>query len=156
MNNVNQVHRVQLVAMLTVIVLYLLAIFATLGIVNQSDFSAAPGTEYAPFDFAISTASLPTALSIVVNIGAILALLTTAVVVMDLAAITVQTTASERTFPKIFSTRTSSLTAVGVIVLITALIPDITTLIVNVGASCNSIFIGIIAISAVVAVLRKL
>lgn len=141
----------QCIAISITILLYILAIIATLGVKTQSDFAGNPGMQYTPFDFALSAIN-NNAMPVIVNIGAILALLTTAIVVTRLSAVSVMQFSENDILPDIIGSKLKQNIPNQIIVLIIMLIcllsGVVAEFVVNVGAVFNSSFIVLICVCA--------
>ncbi len=143
-----------LIAMSIVVALYCLVIVATLGLISASFLTENPGMQYIPLYAACFTKmSAYPWLAKVVSIAAVLALVTTILVVMALTSRAVQAAASDELLPEVFSRNNKS----GVPVFATALIaipgaiaacfPDFTSTIVGLGALFGTISIVVNIVS---------
>lgn len=147
------------IAMSAVIILYVLILVATLGLVGSSFLQANPGMAYIPLYAAAFTklAHIPWLVPLI-SISAVLALLTTILVVMGLSARALQASAESGILPKWF-TKTSKNTnmpvnaqlVVTLVVGLVASFPDFTNLIVSLGALCNAIVVAIVCLTVVAA-----
>jgi amino acid transporter len=145
--------------MSAVIILYVLILVATLGLVGSSFLQANPGMAYIPLYAAAFTklAHIPWLVPLI-SISAVLALLTTILVVMGLSARALQASAESGILPKWF-TKTSKKTnmpvnaqlVVTLVVGLVASFPDFTNLIVSLGALCNAIVVAIVCLTVVAA-----
>ena len=147
------------IAMAVTIVLYVLAMVATLGLVTAGFLAENPNFTYAPMVGAALThmmATTPWIITLIV-ISAVLALMTTALVVMLLASRTFQASANGGLLPKglakmnkngvpIFATLLTI-----IIVVIFAALPDVTNFVVNLGALANVLVVAIICITIIAA-----
>ena len=149
------------IAMTVVVVLYIAMITATLGLITAGflntpenmGFQWAPMTAAAIFSLSGTPWLVP-----VITVAAILALLTTIIVVMALAGRTLEATAESGILPKFLAKKNektnvpvNSQLTVMVIVGIIASFPSAMWLIVNFGALCNAIVIAIICITVIAA-----
>ncbi len=148
-------------AMTIVVILYIAMITATLGLITADFLNSADGMgfQWAPMTAAaiFSLSSTPWLVP-VITIAAILALLTTIIVVMALAGRTLEASAESGILPRFLSKKSEKTNmpvnaqlVVMVIVGIFASIPNAMWLIVNFGALCNAIVIAIICVTIVVA-----
>ena len=147
------------IAMIVVAALYLLVMISTLGLISSGFLQKNPGMSYIPLYAAAFTklASIKW-LSKLISITAVLALITTILVVMALAARTLQATSESGILPK-FLSKNNEKTGVPVnaqlviivLVGITAAFPSFTNLIVNLGSLCNAIVVAIICITIIAA-----
>jgi len=147
------------ISMIIVLILYLLMILTTLGLVTAGFLMKNPGMAYIPMFAAVFTSlsSMPW-LGIVISISAVLALITTILVVMLLAARTLQASAEGGILPK-FLAKNNSKTNVPVnaqliVILVVGVIsafPDATNFIVNFGSLCNAIVVAMICLTIIAA-----
>lgn len=145
------------IAMIAVVSLYVLIIVSVLGLVSSEFLQKNPGMAYIPLYAAAFTklTAIPW-LSKLISISAVLALITTILVVMALAARAIQASAEGGILPK-FLGRNSEKTGVPVnaeiivifIVSIIAAFPKFTNLIVNLGSLCNAIVVAIICLTII-------
>lgn len=145
------------IAMLVVVTLYVLVMISVLGLVSSQFLQQNPGMAYIPLYAAAFTklAAIPW-LTKLISISAVLALITTILVVMALAARTLQATSENGILPK-FLSKNNEKTGVPVnaqivviiLVGITAAFPSFTNLIVNLGSLCNAIVVAIICLTVV-------
>ena len=148
-----------IVAMTITIILYVLAMVATLGLLSASFLAENPNFLYAPMvgaAIANLMAVAPWIITLIV-ISAVLALMTTSLVVMLLAARTFQATAEGGLLPKGLSKLSKGGTPVNatiltiIIVAVIAAIPDMTNFVISLGAFSNALVVAIICISVVAA-----
>lgn len=147
------------IAMIAVVILYVLILLATLGLVGSDFLQANPGMAYIPLYAAAFTklAHIPWLVPLI-SISAVLALLTTILVVMGLSAQALKASAESGILPKWFA-KTSEKTnmpvnaqiIVTLVVGVVASFPDFTNLIVNLGALCNAIVVAIVCLTVVAA-----
>jgi len=147
------------IAMLVVVSLYTLVIVSVLGLVSSAFLQENPGMAYLPLYAAAFTklASIPW-LAKLISISAVLALLTTILVVMALAARTLQASAISGILPKFLAENNkktgvpvNAQIVVMVIVGVIAAFPSLTNFIVNLGSLCNAIVVAIICLTIVAA-----
>ncbi len=147
------------ISMSVVLVLYVLMIVTTLGLVTAGFLQQNPGMAYIPMYAAVFTtlSNLPW-LGYVITIAAVLALVTTILVVMALAGRALQASADAGILPKglgRINGRTNTpvnaqllvILAVGAI----AAFPSATNFIVNFGSLCNAIVVAIICLTVIAA-----
>ncbi|MDP3448784.1 MAG: APC family permease [Eubacteriales bacterium] len=148
-----------IIAMSVVLVLYVLMIVTTLGLVSAGFLQQNPGMAYIPMYAAVFTtlANLPW-LGYVVTIAAVLALMTTILVVMALAGRALQASAQAGILPKGLSkinaktnTPVNAQLVVILVVGIIAAFPSATNFIVNFGSLCNAIVVAIICLTIIAA-----
>ncbi len=147
------------IAMGIVVVLYILVIVSVLGLVTSGFLQENSGMTYIPLYAAAFTklASIPW-LAKLISISAVLALVTTTLVVMGLAARPLQAAANNKVLPKIFG-RVNEKTGIAsysqyAVILVTATLaafPEATNLVVNLGSLCNAVVVAIICITVVYA-----
>lgn len=147
------------IAMVIVLILYVLMILTTLGLVTAGFLQENPGMAYIPMYAAVFTtlASMPW-LGIVITIAAVLALITTILVVMMLAGRAIQASAEGGILPKVLA-KNNKVTNVPVnaqivvilVVGVLAAIPNATNFIVNFGSLCNAIVVAIICLTVIAA-----
>ena len=148
------VPRAVLIAMILVALIYTLIITATIGLLPTQFFQENPSMRYIPL-YAACYTQLPqfTWLPKVVSISAVLALLTTMLVVLALTARAIQAAAHSKILPKQFSSTDKNGTPVFstcVVAFLSAIIscfPDFTSTIVGFGALFASVTITINIIS---------
>lgn len=147
------------IAMSVVLVLYVLMIVTTLGLVTAGFLQQNPGMAYIPMYAAVFTtlAHLPW-LGYVLTIAAVLALLTTILVVMALAGRALQASAVAGILPKALgkinektNTPVNAQLLVVLVVGIIAAFPSATNFIVNFGSLCNAIVVAIICLTIIAA-----
>ncbi len=147
------------IAMSVVLVLYVLMIVTTLGLVTAGFLQQNPGMAYIPMYAAVFTtlANLPW-LGYVVTVAAVLALLTTILVVMALAGRALQASAVAGILPKglgkINEKTNTPVNAQMVVILVVGIIaafPSATNFIVNFGSLCNAIVVAIICLTIMAA-----
>lgn len=149
------------IAMIVVVILYIAMITATLGLITAGflntpanmGFQWAPMTAAAIFNLSATPWLIP-----VITVAAILALLTTIIVVMALAGRTIEATAESGILPRFLAKKNEKTNVpvnaqltVMVIVGIFAAMPSAMWMIVNFGALCNAIVIAIICITVIAA-----
>lgn len=147
------------IAMLVVVTLYVLVMVSVLGLVSSGFLQQNPGMAYIPLYAAAFTklAAIPW-LTKLISISAVLALVTTILVVMALAARALQASAISGILPG-FLAKNSEKTSVPVnaqiavilLVGITAAFPNLTNLIVNLGSLCNAVVVAIICLTVIAA-----
>ncbi len=147
------------IAMAIVVTLYILVILAVLGLITSSFLQENSGMTYIPLYAAAFTklASIPW-LAKLISISATLALITTTLVVMALAAMPIKTAADSGVLPKVFS-RTNKKTGVAhfahiSVIIVTALLasfPEATNLVVTLGSLCNAFVVGVICLTVIYA-----
>ena len=147
------------IAMLVVVTLYVLVMVSVLGLVSSQFLQDNQGMAYIPLYAAAFTklAAIPW-LTKLISISAVLALITTIIVVMTLAARALQASAESGILPK-FLAKNNEKTGVPVnaeivvimVVGIIAAFPDFTNLIVNLGSLCNAIVVAIVCLTIVAA-----
>jgi len=147
------------IAMSVVLVLYVLMIVTTLGLVTAGFLQQNPGMAYIPMYAAVFTtlAHLPW-LGYVLTIAAVLALLTTILVVMALAGRALQASAVAGILPKALgkinektNTPVNAQLLVVLVVGVIAAFPSATNFIVNFGSLCNAIVVAIICLTIIAA-----
>lgn len=153
------VPRAMIIAMTIVLSLYLLTILATLGLINSTYLENNPSMSYIPLYAAAFTklSTTPWLVSLI-SISAVLALLTTMIVVIALSARALQASAESGILPKALA-KTNSKTKMPInslIIIITTVgivsaFPNFTNLIVNLGALCNAIVVAIVCITIIAA-----
>lgn len=145
------------IAMLVVVTLYILVIVSVLGLISSQFLQENQGMAYIPLYAAAFTklAAIPW-LTKVISISAVLALITTILVVMTLAARGLQASAESGILPK-FLAKNNEKTGVPVnaqiaVILIVAVIaafPKFTNLIINLGSLCSAIVVAIVCLTIV-------
>jgi APA family basic amino acid/polyamine antiporter len=147
-----------LIAMTIVVCLYLMVVLSTVGLVSASFLAENPGMRYIPLYAACFTKLAQYAwLTKVVSIAAVLALLTTMLVVIALTSRAVQAAAGSGMLPKKLSENGKTGTLVYAAVLITVIsmivscFPSFTSEIVSLGALFAAVTITINIISLIVA-----
>lgn len=147
------------IAMLVVVTLYVLVIVSVLGLVSSQFLQQNPGMTYIPLYAAAFTklAFIPW-LAKLISVSAVLALMTTILVVMALASRALQASAQSNILPK-FLAKNNDKTGVPVnaqmvvivVVGFIAAFPNLTNLIVNLGSLCNAIVVAIVCLTIVAA-----
>lgn len=147
------------IAMLVVVALYVLVMVAVLGLVSSQFLQQNPGMAYIPLYAAAFTklAAIPW-LTKLISISAVLALITTILVVLALSARALQACAESGILPKFFA-KNSEKTGVPVnaqivatlLVAVISAFPNLTNLIVNLGALCNAVVVAIVCLTIVAA-----
>ncbi len=142
------------IAMAIVLSLYLVVLLATLGIVDAGYLLENEGMRYIPLYAAASFLPGLGFLTPLISISAVLALVTTMIVTMALAAHTLQATAEKNALPAILAKKhrksEAPVTATVVVVLVTgffASLPQLTNLLINLGALCNVIVVAIVCLT---------
>lgn len=147
------------ISMIVVIILYVLVMVATLGLVSAGFLQQNQGMTYIPlYAAAFTKLAGITWLPKLISISAVLALITTILVVMALSARALQASSEGGILPK-FLARNNKKTGVPVnaqiiVIIIVGVIstfPDFTNLIVNLGSLCNAIVVAIVCITVVAA-----
>ncbi len=146
--------RAMAIAMAIVLSLYLVVLIATLGIVDAAYLSENEGMRYIPLYAAASFLPGLGFLTPLISISAVLALVTTMIVTIALAAHTLQATAENKALSSYLAKKhkknDAPLVATIVIVLVTgffASLPQLTNLLINLGALCNVIVVAIVCLS---------
>jgi amino acid transporter len=145
------------IAMAVVVVLYLLVIVATLGLISSSYLQENPGMAYIPlYAAAFTKLGAITWLPALISISAVLALVTTIIITMALAARALQACAIQGILPKglgVNSEKTGvPIRATFIIVVITGLLsafPSLVNIIINLGALCNVIVVAIVCLTVI-------
>ena len=144
-----------IISMIVTIALYVIILVATIGMVSASFYIENPGMQYVPLFAAAWTVlyNLPW-LPGVISIAATLALTTTMLVLMMNGAWTVQAAAEYGMLPKFLGkinaktgTPIAAVIATSILVLIFAIFPDMTGMLINTGAIANALCVVIIALS---------
>ncbi|MDR1033600.1 MAG: APC family permease [Bifidobacteriaceae bacterium] len=138
-----------LISMSFTILLYFFTILSTLGFVSQTTLQENPSVAYSPLTAAVSAWGAPEIFVHLINIGAILALFTTLLVVMTLGAQSIKEPAKNALFPKVFAGKTGSNLAFYVMLLVVTLFYSSVQAIIESGALFNVIFIILIAASII-------
>lgn len=147
------------IAMGVVAVMYVLVIVAVLGLVTAQFLNENPGMTYIPLYAAAFTSlsSIPW-LTKLISVSAVLALITTIIVLIQLSARTLQAAAIDKVLPKCFAkenekTKVATVSTVVVIIGIglLAAFPSFTNMIVNLGALSSALVIAIICITVLAA-----
>ena len=147
------------IAMSVVVVLYVLVMVAVLGLVSSGFLQSNPGMAYIPLYAAAFTklTAIPW-LTKLISVSAVLALVTTILVVMALAARALQASAVSGILPE-FLAKNNEKTGVPanaqmVVILVVGFIaafPNLTNLIVNLGSLCNAVVVAIVCLTIVAA-----
>lgn len=144
-----------IISMIITIALYVIILVATVGMVAASFYIENPGMQYIPLFAAAWTVlyNLPW-LPGVISIAATLALLSTMLVLVMNGAWTLQAAAEYKLLPKFLGkvnpktgTPVAAVLVVGIITLIFALFPDLTSVMTNTGAIANALCVVIISIA---------
>jgi APA family basic amino acid/polyamine antiporter len=146
-------------AMGIVVVLYSLVIISVLGLVSAEFLKQNPGMTYIPLYAAAFTKLASIAwLPKLISISAVLALMTTILVIMALSARALQASAVSGILPKSLASNSKKTNVpvnaqivVIVIVGIISAFPSFTNLIVNLGSLCNAIVVAIVCWTVVAA-----
>jgi amino acid transporter len=147
------------IAMIVVASLYILVIVSVLGLVSSGFLQKNPGMAYIPLYAAAFTklAAIPW-LAKLISISAVLALLTTILVLMTLSSRTLQACAKSGILPKCLAKNNkrtgvpvNAQIVVIIIIGVIAAFPSFTNLIVNLGALCSSFVITIVSLTVIVA-----
>lgn len=147
------------IAMLIVATLYILVMIAVLGLVSSQYLQENSGMAYIPLYAAAFTklASIPWLIKLI-SISAVLALITTILVLIALAGRTLQAAAADGVLPMSFAKNnektkvpTVSLEVVIVVTAILTVFPSFTSMIVNLGALCSVLVVAVICISVIAA-----
>ncbi|NCB25812.1 MAG: APC family permease, partial [Bacteroidia bacterium] len=142
------------IAMAVVLAFYLAVLVATLGLVSAGFLEANEGLRYIPLYAAASFLPNLSFLTPLISISAVLALVTTMIVTMALAAHTLLSCAENGVLPQ-FLAKTgkqsgSPLSATAVVVVVTGLFaafPQLTNILINLGALCNVIVVAIVCVT---------
>ncbi|MGI6157045.1 MAG: APC family permease [Saccharofermentanales bacterium] len=153
------VPKTALYAMIIVVVLYLLCIITTLGLVTTQFLIDHPGMRFIPFYAAVfTTLQEHMWLAKVISISAVLALITTMLVVTQLTARTIAVAAQDGLLPKIlgrYNKKTGTPIAASVVVIALSMIvscfPHFTEQIVNLASLFAAITLVITMASLIVA-----
>ncbi|KUO73352.1 MAG: amino acid permease [Clostridia bacterium BRH_c25] len=147
------------IAMLVVVTLYVLVMVSVLGLVTSEFLQNNPGMAYIPLYAAAFTklAAIPW-LTKLISVSAVLALMTTILVVMALAARALQASAISGILPKFLAKNNENagvpVNAQMIVILIVGAIaafPNLTNLIVNLGSLCNAVVVSIVCLTIVAA-----
>lgn len=151
------VPRAMTIAMIVVVSLYVLVMVSVLGLVSSQFLQNNQGMAYIPLYAAAFTKlqAIPW-LTKLISISAVLALITTILVVMALAARALQASAKSGILPK-FLANNNEKTGVPanaqiVVILVVGVIaafPDFTNLIVSLGSLCNAIVVAIVCLTII-------
>ncbi len=156
-NPTRTVPKAMAIAMIVVVGLYLLVILAVLGLVSAGFLIENPGMTYIPLYAAAFTklSHIPWLVQLI-SIAAVLALITTVLVVIALAVRGIQAAANAGILPaSLGKTSEKTQSPVNATILVSAVIaiisafPDLTELVVNFGALCNAVVIAIVCITVV-------
>lgn len=147
------------IAMVVVVALYVLILVATLGLVSSEFLQANPGMAYIPLYAAAFTKLAHIAWLVpLISVSAVLALLTTILVVMGLSARALQASAESGIIPKWFAKTSkknkmpaNAQAVVTLVVCVVSSFPDFTNLIVNLGALCNAVVVAIVCLTVIAA-----
>ena len=147
------------IAMIVTVVVYVVTMVSTLGLLSAQFLASNPDFLYAPMVGAAIASMMATApwIITVIVIAAVLALLTTSLVVMLLAARTFAAAGEGGLLPKGLAKLNKNGIPIGatlltiIIVVIIAAIPDVTNLVISLGAFSNALVVAIICISVVAA-----
>lgn len=157
-NPSKNVPKAVLIAMSIVAIIYILIILATLGLVSASFLDENPGMRYIPLYAACFTKlSMFPWLSKVVSIAAILALVTTILVVLALTGRAIQAASIDGILPKVFAKSNRfgvpafATSAVAILAAIISCFPSFTEQIVGFGTLFAAVTISINIISLYVA-----
>ncbi len=157
-NPSKNVPKAVLIAMSIVAIIYILIILATLGLVSASFLDENPGMRYIPLYAACFTKlSMFPWLSKVVSIAAILALVTTILVVLALTGRAIQAASLDGILPKVFAKSNRfgvpafATSAVAILAAIISCFPSFTEQIVGFGTLFAAVTISINIISLYVA-----
>ena len=147
-----------IIALLLVVCLYMLMIVSTMGHVTAAFLEANPGMRFIPmFAAAFTSMSNVTWLTKVISISALLALLTTMLVVLNLTANAMRAMADDGFLPKFLTkdnkngTPGTAIITVTVLCCILACFPSWTEILVNLGSLFAAMNISLVIISAVYA-----
>lgn len=142
------------IAMGIVVTLYGLVLFSTLGLVSSQYLQENEGLRYIPLFASASKVTAGPFLTKLISLSAVLALYTTIIVTMALAARTLQASSDNGLlspwFGKTHAKTGSPIHAVLAVTLVTGVlgaIPQLTNFLINLGALCNVIVIAIISLS---------
>ncbi|MGH0052294.1 MAG: APC family permease [Sphaerochaetaceae bacterium] len=142
------------IAMTVVLLLYLVVLVATLGLVSSSYLQENEGMRYIPLYAAAFLLPDLGFLTPLISVSAVLALVTTMIVTMALASHTLQTTAEQGALPHFLAKKGEKsgtpVTATVVVILVTgffAAFPQLTNLLIDLGALCNVIVVAIVCLT---------
>ena len=147
------------IAMTIVVALYVLVMISVLGLISSAFLQENPGMAYIPLYAAAFTklATIPW-LSKLISISAVLALITTILVVMALSARALQASAEGGILPKSLAKNNEKtgvpVNAQIVVIIVVSIIsafPSFTNLIINLGSLCNAIVVAIICLTTIAA-----
>lgn len=156
-NPIKTVPKAMTIAMIVVVTLYVLIIVSVLGLVTSGFLQENQGMAYIPLYAAAFTklASIKW-LTKLISISAVLALITTILVVMALAARALQASSENGILPKFLAKNnektgvpSNAQIIVTIIVAAISAFPSFTNLIVNLGSLCNAMVVAIICITVV-------
>lgn len=155
-NPKKNVPKATLIALLLVVCLYMLMIIATMGHVTTQFLVDNPGMRFIPMFAAAFTSmnNLPW-LPSVISIAALLALITTMLVVMNLTANAMKAMADDGWLPKGLTSVTKSNTPKGALIVVTILccvltcFPSWTEILVNLGSLFAAMNISLVILSAI-------
>ena len=157
-NPKKNVPKATLIALLLVVCLYMLMIVATMGHVTTQFLIDNPGMRFIPmFAAAFTSMSNIAWLPKVISIAALLALLTTMLVVLNLTANAMKAMADDGFLPKVLTKVNKGGSPAGALVLITiicsilACFPAWTEILVNLGSLFAAVNISLVIIAAVFA-----
>ncbi|HEY3315214.1 MAG TPA: APC family permease [Bacillota bacterium] len=143
-------------SMVTVIIGYAVTLLVTYAILPVSQVTAGSFGYYAPLHFAIAVAQLPSWLSALVSLGALLAIITTMLVMIMDAGRTMMAMGRSGLLPKAFAyvhpkTKTPlvSLTLASAAAAIIACFPNFTSQIINTGSTTFAVLVVIIVVSVI-------
>jgi amino acid transporter len=157
-NPARNVPRSILIAMAIVVCLYVLVILATVGLVSAQFLEDNPGMRFIPLYAAAFTklAGIPWLVK-VISVSAVLALLTTILVVMALTSRAIHAAAGSGIIPRVFATNAKNGSPIAATALVAALsavvscFPQFTATIVNFGALFAAITMSINCVSLLTA-----
>ena len=145
------------IAMSVVAALYILVMVSVLGLVSSQFLQSNPGMAYIPLYAAAFTklAAIPW-LAKLISISAVLALITTILVLLNLGARAVQATAEDSLLPKFLSkynkktgVPVNAQIVVTLIVGVIAAFPSFTNIIINLGSLCSAIVVFILCLTVI-------
>lgn len=147
------------IAMIVVVALYVLVMISVLGLVSSGFLQENPGMAYIPlYAAAFTKLAAISWMTKLISISAVLALVTTILVVMALSARALQACAISGILPKFLAKNNEKsgvpVNAQFVVILVVGAIsafPSFTNLIVNLGSLCNAIVVAIICVTIVAA-----
>lgn len=151
------VPKAMVIAMAIVLVLYLFVLLATLGLVSSEYLAENVGVQYIPLYAAAGFLPSASFLTPLISISAVLALLTTMIVTMALAAHTLKSCAENRVLPSFLAMTGqrsgSPVSGTLLVILVTGVLtafPNLTNLLINLGALCNVIVVAVVCLSVLV------